>query len=181
MRRPPCERRKGVKVGDNYVEQMAAESPQAQGSGKFEAASTSAEAFSAQGKTGAALAAASRRQDILTAFKYSGSRASSSDEPACYATTSQLAFPPVAGRGSGAPEHPRRVQDCLWAGSKFVDARVPRSVSQRTRGAARQHRLEEEQGRSPFQTVEKVRRRLLAVFAPRFWGASSISQRSQRP
>ncbi|KAL4424245.1 hypothetical protein ABPG75_001546 [Micractinium tetrahymenae] len=133
--------------------------------GAFAATTTTQATFTAQGKSGAELAAAARREDIALKYvKYGKSSVLPDDKTGFWASTTQLAYDgtghapaaaaPAAG-GDRPASCPTKVQDCLWGASKFENRKVPVSAQAYSLSTQRRQQLEAEQAASPYRTVEK--------------------------
>ncbi|PRW60959.1 flagellar associated [Chlorella sorokiniana] len=161
------EYRKGVCAG-NYAEEILAADVHGRPGflldkgGSFAASTTSREAFTADGKTGEALAASARRDDIFLKYcKYGRSQVMGEDRAGFWASTTQLAYggavtaPSSAGGHEGGAPSPSRVQDCLWGGDKAHNRRVPVAVHAYSASSERARQLAAEAAASPYRTVEQ--------------------------
>ena len=143
----------------------------------FSGTSTAAAAFSAEGKTGAPLVAASTRDDIRLKYgKYGKTESLGDGSGGCFATMSQLAYTsPVeitavldSRRSSqklcGADMQsiqiggakPLKTSDCIWTGSNSGDRKVPKTVLANRLAEERRQKLAEEASTDKFTTAEKV-------------------------
>jgi hypothetical protein len=155
--------RKGVLTGE-YVEHLAS-----MGAGTetevpktFNATTTSSEAFSPSGKTGAQLLKASSREDIKLKYgKYGKVEPLGDGSGGCFATLTQLAYsqPPMASASSGDGTRAcedRKINEFIWSGSNVGDSKVPKSVKAQKMAGERRQKLATEAKRNPYLTTEKA-------------------------
>lgn len=128
----------------------------------FNASTTSSEAFSPSGKTGAQLLKASSREDIKLKYgKYGKVEPLGDGSGGCFATLAQLAYsqPPEASASSGdgtRAREDRKINELVWSGSNVEDRKVPRNVIAQKLAGERRQKLAAEANRNPYLTTEKV-------------------------
>lgn len=131
----------------------------------FNATTTSAAAFSPEGKTGPQLLETASREDIRLKFgKYGKTEPFGDGSGGYFATLAQLAYaqpspfePSVSsGRSRGAAED-RKINEFIWSGSNIGDSDVPRNVEKQRLAVERRQKLAAEAERNPYLTMEKVR------------------------
>jgi hypothetical protein len=130
---------------------------------QFQSTTSSLEAYSPHGRTGAQLVDAATRVDIALKYGKYGKTEPLGDpsRDGFFASTAQLAFGHAASKDGGVVEdgcsNPacHRVQDILWTGKNMLDAKVPKNAPGKRLIEERNARLAREQVVDPFKTMEK--------------------------